>query len=45
MIDFYLRERIDVAGLIQRRYALDQINEGFDDLLGGKLGRGVIEMR
>jgi S-(hydroxymethyl)glutathione dehydrogenase / alcohol dehydrogenase len=45
MIDFYLRERIDVAGLIQRRYTLEQINEGFDDLLGGKLGRGVIEMR
>ena len=45
MIDFYLRDTIDVAGLIQRRYKLDQINEGFDDLIGGKVGRGVIEMR
>ena len=45
MIDFYLRDRIDVAGLIQRRYTLDQINEGYDDLVGGKVGRGVIEMR
>ena len=45
MIDFYLRDRIDVAGLIQRRYTLDQINEGFDDMLSGKVGRGVIEMR
>jgi S-(hydroxymethyl)glutathione dehydrogenase / alcohol dehydrogenase len=44
MLDFYLRGQIDVAGLITRRYPLAQINEGFDDLLSGKPGRGVLVM-
>ena len=33
---------LDIAGLIQRRYTLDQINEAYDDLADGKDGRGVI---
>jgi S-(hydroxymethyl)glutathione dehydrogenase/alcohol dehydrogenase len=44
MVDFYLRDKIDIASLITRHYRLDQINEGFDDLISGKDGRGVIEI-
>jgi Zn-dependent alcohol dehydrogenase len=43
MVDFYLREKLDIAGLITRRYPLERINEAFDDLVGGKVGRGVVE--
>ncbi len=42
MIDFYLRERIDIAGLIQRHYPLSRINEGFAALENHENGRGVI---
>ena len=42
MVDFYRRGRIDVDSLIQRRYELDQINEGFAALAAGEDGRGVI---
>jgi S-(hydroxymethyl)glutathione dehydrogenase/alcohol dehydrogenase len=42
MVDFYQRGRIDVDSLIQRRYELDQINEGFAALEAGEDGRGVI---
>ena len=42
IIDFYLMGRLDIEGLITRRYALERINEGFDALAGGEDGRGVI---
>ena len=42
MVDFYQRGRIDVDSLVQRRYQLDQINEGFAALEAGEDGRGVI---
>ncbi len=42
LVDLYLNGRIDVDGIIQRRYPLDQINEGFDALERGENGRGVI---
>ena len=34
--------RIEIDALIERRYALEQINEGFDALGRGEDGRGVI---
>lgn len=43
MVDFYLRDKIDVRGLITRRYPIEEINHAFDDLVGGKPGRGIIE--
>ena len=42
MVDFYQRGLLDVSGLIQRRYSLAQINEGFDALANHENGRGVI---
>ena len=42
LVDLYLKGRIEIDGLIVRRYALEQINEGFDALARGEDGRGVI---
>ena len=42
LVDMYRSNRIQVDGIIQRRYGLDQINEAFQDLEAGKDGRGVI---
>jgi S-(hydroxymethyl)glutathione dehydrogenase/alcohol dehydrogenase len=42
MIDFYLRGKLDIQGLITRRYPLDQVNEAYDDLAAGGDGRGVV---
>lgn len=43
MVDFYLQDKLDLQGLITRRYPLDKINEAFDDLVGGGVGRGIID--
>ena len=43
MVDFYRQGRIDISGMITRRYPLSAINDAFDDLLSGKPGRGVID--
>ena len=42
MVDMYLSGRLNVDELITRRYSLDQINEAYDDLEQGGIGRGVI---
>ncbi len=42
LIDWYLKGRLNIDELITRRYALDEINEGFDALSRGEDGRGVI---
>ena len=42
LIDWYLNGRLSIDELITRRYALDEINEGFDALSRGEDGRGVI---
>jgi S-(hydroxymethyl)glutathione dehydrogenase/alcohol dehydrogenase len=41
-VDYYLRGRIDIEGLITRTYTLDQLNDGFDAIERGEDGRGVI---
>ena len=41
-VDFYLQGKLDVEGLITRRYQLEQLNEGFDAIERGEDGRGVI---
>jgi S-(hydroxymethyl)glutathione dehydrogenase/alcohol dehydrogenase len=43
MIDFYQRGLLDIGGLIQRRYPLSQINEGFAAIDSHENGRGIIE--
>jgi Zn-dependent alcohol dehydrogenase len=42
LVGFYLKGKLDVDSLITRRYALEDINEGFDALARGEDGRGVI---
>jgi len=42
IVDLYLRDVIDVDTLVQRRYPLDEINDGFAALERGENGRGVI---
>ena len=42
LVDLYLRGEVLVDELVQRRYPLDEINEGFAALERGENGRGVI---
>ena len=42
LVDLYLDGRIDVESLVQRRYSLEEINEGFAAMERGDDGRGVI---
>ena len=42
MVEFYRSGKIDLDNLITRRYSLDQINEAYEDLDRGEVGRGVI---
>jgi S-(hydroxymethyl)glutathione dehydrogenase/alcohol dehydrogenase len=41
-VDFYRSGKLEIGGLALRRYALDEINEAYDDLERGADGRGVI---
>ena len=42
MVDMYLSGRINLDDLITRRYQLEQVNEAYEDLERGEIGRGVI---
>ena len=42
LVDLYLNGKLDLDGLVTRRYPLERINEAFADLVEGKPGRGVI---
>ena len=42
MVEMYEAGQIDVDGLITRTYTLDQINEAYEELDRGVVGRGVI---
>ncbi len=42
LVGFYLDGRIEIDGLIERRYKLSEINEAYDALARGEDGRGVI---
>ncbi len=42
LVDLYLRGEVLIDELVQRRYPLDEINEGFAALERGENGRGVI---
>lgn len=43
LVDMYRRGVLEIDKLVTRRYALDQINEAYQDLDSGKVGRGVIK--
>jgi NDMA-dependent alcohol dehydrogenase len=40
--DLYLNGQLDLDRLVTRTYPLDQINEGYADMLNGELARGLI---
>jgi len=42
MLDLYQAGQIKLDELVTRKYKLDEINQGYDDLLAGKNVRGVI---
>ena len=42
LVDFYLQGRLNLDDMVTRRYPLEQINEGFQDMLDSKNIRGVI---
>ena len=39
----YQTGQLQLDEMITKRYRLDDINDGYDDLLNGKLIRGVID--
>ena len=41
-INMYLSGKLPLDDLLTRNYSLDQINEAYDDLERGEVGRGVI---
>lgn len=43
MIDLYKSGKLDVDNLVTRSYTLDQVNEAYDELDRGVVGRGVID--
>jgi S-(hydroxymethyl)glutathione dehydrogenase/alcohol dehydrogenase len=43
MLDLYKKGRIKVMELITKRYSLEEINKGFEDLKSGGNARGVIK--
>ena len=42
MVDLYQSGQIDVDGLVTRTYTLDQINQAYEELDRGVVGRGII---
>ena len=44
ILDYTKSGKIDVGGLITNRYSLEQINEAYEELAKGPVGRGIITM-
>jgi NDMA-dependent alcohol dehydrogenase len=42
LLDLYLSGKLKLDELVSRRWALDQINEAFADMLSGQAARGII---
>ena len=42
MVDMYRSGKLNLDDLVVRHYTLDQINEAYDDLDRGEIGRGAI---
>lgn len=40
--DLYQQGKLDLERLISKRYSLDEVNQAYDDMIGGKIARGVI---
>ena len=44
IVDLYMRGRIKLDELITRRYPLEEVNQGYDDMLAGLNIRGLLEI-
>ncbi|HEX4218645.1 MAG TPA: alcohol dehydrogenase, partial [Acidimicrobiales bacterium] len=42
LLELYRQGRIQLDELITRRYSLESINEGFEDMRAGRIIRGVV---
>ena len=42
MVELYRKGQLDIDGLITRHYVLDEINEAYEELGRGAVGRGII---
>ena len=42
MVDLYLAGKLNLDDLVVRHYSLDQVNEAYDDMDRGEIGRGAI---
>ena len=42
LLTYYQRGRLKLEELITKRYAVDEINEGYDDMFAGRTVRGVV---
>jgi S-(hydroxymethyl)glutathione dehydrogenase/alcohol dehydrogenase len=42
MLDLYRAGKLKLAELITNRYTLDQVNQGYEDMMAGRNVRGVI---
>jgi S-(hydroxymethyl)glutathione dehydrogenase / alcohol dehydrogenase len=42
LLDLYKSRRLDLEALVSKHYTLSQINEAYDDMLEGRVARGVI---
>ena len=38
----YLSKKLPLDDLVVRHYSLDQINEAYDDMDNGEVGRGIV---
>jgi Zn-dependent alcohol dehydrogenase len=44
LVSLYESGQLKLAELITRRYSLDEVNNGYDDLRNGEILRGVIHI-
>ncbi len=45
LMHLYRNGQLDLAGMVTREYALEDINQGFDDMLSGRNIRGVLRYK
>ena len=43
-VDLFLKDRIDLSGLVSQRLKLDDVNEAFELMKAGKVARSVLEI-
>ena len=44
LIDLYRQGKLDLSGLVTKRFPLDQVNEAFTAMQNGEVARSVLEI-